>query len=45
VNLLPVRDAGERRVLPADEHAGVQLTCPVSSDQLLLENSARWALH
>jgi hypothetical protein len=24
VNLLPVCDAGERSVLPADEHAGVQ---------------------
>jgi hypothetical protein len=24
VNLLPVRDAGERGVLPADEHTGVQ---------------------
>ena len=24
VDLLPVRDAGERRVLSADEHAGVQ---------------------
>jgi hypothetical protein len=24
VNFLPVRDAGERSILPADEHAGVQ---------------------
>ena len=35
VDLLPVGDAGERRVLPADEHAGVQHHGPGSDPDAL----------